>query len=863
MCRGFTKTDSDNKSFQKAVLREAKRMDGYYDRIPPSVLAIEGKSISSISAELDQTTVEKAVAANAEIRPKKVTRDAPHQANARRANWMIEKERHAAAHMLATRMHADEPSKPKGVRQSARQVIASVMQGFPKLQTSLKVRTIQTHVKEGRIGVPPAWKGPSPAELPENTFNVLVKAFESYLQTQQFNEDTEKRQFAELLRAVQLVLQPLNKPGISIVYQLLKHTSIDFSLKQANVVEQRRSAWSTCENLDMWFNNWRDFPEEMGFGKTIRRGRHETNTIEEDFDAETVDADDEGEEEFVTEDAQLHRIINIDESCLSLNGATQRRGGRPSQVVSDGKMQLGCLRTSKSSVTVTIVCGSSAAGDPVPPHFQFTSTADAENMKMKIDIVEHLPNIHAKFGHDDVTEFTPTVAGNKKGGVDNQAFEICINKNIRAPHPDVCDAPGKRVIVKVDGGAGRLNGKLLATLAADGIRMCPSLVNNTHVSQETDQSYGLFKSVFAANLHKINTDRLRLGKGNSFPWTIVGLLCFGGTDRETGLSCRNAHGEAFSVEKNKWAWRKVGAAPLTRACLSDPRIRHASVDDPKHALFRRVEEANKNACELLDRFNLRGKHLPAKLKERETIEIEETEPGTLARAKSLYVAKGHGQRCIASRGGCAFNCKDMMVAMEMGNRRMIVADMEKDKKRRDDYQAVQNKALRLLESEVPASKYRHSDFDVLFEWKGISFADSSKKTKAKQLKKDKKHELWMEVKDKPPLGLKKWSMEEEEKLTKLKDEVKETSLEETEVGRAKDRKIPKLIEEYGIEALVEKARVLHEEASEVSTASTEVSSMAESSEESREVGSLPAESQLLEQIQHAPMQNSNVISQEL
>ena len=77
----------------------------------------------------------------------------------------------------------------------------------------------------------------------------------------------------------------------------------------------------------MWFNNWQSFLEDCGFGKTTQRGRRADQPFAEAMEAKTVAADDDGEEEFATEPHQLRRIANIDESCPSLDGSSQRQGG--------------------------------------------------------------------------------------------------------------------------------------------------------------------------------------------------------------------------------------------------------------------------------------------------------------------------------------------------------------------------------------------------------------------------------------------------------------------------------------------------------------------------------------------------------
>jgi hypothetical protein len=75
--------------------------------------------------------------------------------------------------------------------------------------------------------------------------------------------------------------------------------------------EHRRILWNTYRNLELWFNTWEDNLVELGFAK---------------FDEETKACK--------VHDNQLARILNIDESACSVDGANGQRGGR--------KLQLEC-----------------------------------------------------------------------------------------------------------------------------------------------------------------------------------------------------------------------------------------------------------------------------------------------------------------------------------------------------------------------------------------------------------------------------------------------------------------------------------------------------------------------------------------
>ena len=66
-----------------------------------------------------------------------------------------------------------------------------------------------------------------------------------------------------------------------------------------------------------------------------------------------------------------------------------------------------------------------------------------------------------------------------------------------------------------------MNVKLLANLRVRGIYLYPSVPNTAAVSQETDQSFGLFKSTFRNNLEQLTCDRLEAEKSVSFNCSII------------------------------------------------------------------------------------------------------------------------------------------------------------------------------------------------------------------------------------------------------------------------------------------------------------------------------------------------------
>jgi len=380
-------------------------------------------------------------------------------------------------------------------------------------------------------------------------------------------------------------------------------------------MEERRVRWTTYSNLSLWFNQWETSLQNLGFGSRDATGK------------------------FVIHREQLSRIINIDETALSFDGSEGRCGGRPAVEFFDPTLQASHKRTSKSSVTITLIAGSSAAGEAIPPHFQFPTRAKGENAKIDVQVYEFVKGVLGKFGCEQAKVWQSTIGMNNRGGMDTEEFEKYVLNNILRLYPDAADISGHKVILKCDGGPGRFNETLLGTLRARGFYLYPCVPNTTAITQETDQSFGLFKSVFRKSLKKLTDDRLARGLNVSFKPSIVGVLVFGGIDHDTEISdYEDAYAIAFSAEKNAIAWAAVGAAPLTRKCLASKEVRHNTKDAPMHILHKNIEDANHLACQLLMARGFKGEALKIFLKTA-SIPFSITVPNSKERQEAILAGR--------------------------------------------------------------------------------------------------------------------------------------------------------------------------------------------------------------------------------
>ena len=113
----------------------------------------------------------------------------------------------------------------------------------------------------------------------------------------------------------------------------------------------------------------------------------------------------------------------------------------------------------------TIICGSNAAGEPLPPHIQFSTDASSpENIRMNVEWVEGMPRVYVQFGCGERQWFSTTFNSNEAGSMNAEELLKYFEINVFPLYPDAADVPGKRVLIKIDGGPGRLHFLMLLSL---------------------------------------------------------------------------------------------------------------------------------------------------------------------------------------------------------------------------------------------------------------------------------------------------------------------------------------------------------------------------------------------------------------
>jgi len=277
---------------------------------------------------------------------KSITRKTVAQKQKHRVHKKSQERKDSTAMKEATRSlkrewdknNSPDPSTPvKGARRIIRNVNG-------RHGTKLNYRTVTRYVSSGMIGVSPMKKGPE-GSVPNKILKSLVSAIESYIRINQGNGKGAAIERKQLVQTVNNVAAPLFVvPMYSrrLLQRILGCTDVMLSAGVQNIVEDRRIRWTTYSNLKLWFDSWGEDIVELGFGY-------------HDADGKVVISDD-----------QLARILNLDESCLSLDGTKERRGGRLSSALFDQTLPCPGKTASKSSTTLTFIGGSNALVEALP-----------------------------------------------------------------------------------------------------------------------------------------------------------------------------------------------------------------------------------------------------------------------------------------------------------------------------------------------------------------------------------------------------------------------------------------------------------------------------------------------------------------
>jgi hypothetical protein len=789
---GFTVDEISNSTIYKRVTRMAKATMAKVSVTiaTPVVEVIVRPSASSVSTltVVEDTPTETPTGnpgtptGTIELPPEKKQRRSVKELNRyhtkQNAAKLVQK---LALKAATTRIKASK-DLPKGhpSKKTIKVIVQEVNQAY---KANLSTITAAKYVRMGLIGVSPLKHGPV-GDLPKEVYDALKGAFATYLKLEQAGCKHQST-INQLVRLVNATVNAggFNKYDDHLTKKLRRDTAGEFDIGKANVVEQRRLKWTTSYNLDMWYTTFKKTLIDLGFA------REKLPT-----DIDTVG-------EVVFYPGQLQRIVNFDETDGSIDDTTGRRGGRPCSTLNSPEVCGGATAVNKSGYCCTIIFGSNAAGEPLPPHFQLKSTAKtAETQRMSSAWFANTHMILVQFGFNGKQERPCTFGMNEKAGMNAVELNKYIANSILPLFPDMEDVPGKRVLLKVDSGPGRNNIEMLADLRLQGCYLVPGVPNTTAVTQETDQNYGPFKDKFRANIRKLTHGRF--DKKMGLVVTDIPFLVFGGTCGKCGVFLENAFQEAFSNEANLNVWKVCGAVPLTRSAMQSDKVRHevpvmaalehqegltTSLNSPEIQKLKDLDDQNKLFCDILSGCGFDGSKLRIEAPKRKLI-VAVSKPNTLQRQQAMKKASSAGATFHATGGG-HLNSDDYFKAAELKARENQIKAMEEVKKERERYCQDQWAALRLIKAKGELTYNTEKNFTlteikILLKWKRIKATGT------------KKRDLIQAYRDapKPPIQV-IWKRSEQAALDALKNT--NVSLESTALGAAAKKLLKNLQNSMG------------------------------------------------------------------
>jgi hypothetical protein len=138
-----------------------------------------------------------------------------------------------------------------------------------------------------------------------------------------------------------------------------------------------RTGESNGQHTIIWFDSWQEELMELGIAHY----------------------DDNEKSKVVIPPDKLECILYVDETCLVLDGSKCNIGGRPEVIFCSPYLPNLGKATIKNSTATPMIAGSTAAGEPIPPHFQFQTRAQSVDTKsVNLNLVFFLPYIKGKFG---------------------------------------------------------------------------------------------------------------------------------------------------------------------------------------------------------------------------------------------------------------------------------------------------------------------------------------------------------------------------------------------------------------------------------------------------------------------------------
>jgi hypothetical protein len=707
----------------------------------------------------------------AELPPK--TRNSSERVGKDRKRKKAVFDRESEAMTEATRLYVIELTKPKRERASSQSVAQKVNKLY---RTGITGPTLRLYVRTGHVGEGRLPVG-RPVEILKDpvVYELVRVAFATYVKLLQSHGGREATHIYMASKIRSLLRLDSDENAYKFIQRrLLRDTPELFTAKETQQ-EARRIAWTKACYILSWFVEYRRVILEMGFA--VENGDGTVRFLD------------------------VERIINIDETHLTLDEASAAgKGGRPAQCMYDPNLSRTGRAAHKSSMSCTLMAGSTAGGTMLAPHVQLPTSATAEErQRIRTDVATHFPTFRGRFGFGEDVWLDPTFGCNEKGGFDANQFMKFMD-TLMNRYPDCANVDGKRIFVKVDSGPGRHNKELILKCAERGVVLFPGVPNTTAVTQEMDQAFGPFKCQYRKSLALLTAHRLQSAGPSgqpTFGWKDFGFIMFGGT--EGSLELPNVWEKAFSRENMLSAWAKCGACPLTMACLDDPQVLHEvpSGEDgafpvsPRAQQLIQLAEANRLACEELLARGYRASILRLEAPTQKASVFPTTRRNTKERVE-LLASKGKGPGgFFLATGGDHLTSGDFICALQRSENNEKIKLLLREKQIRVASTKAVDERNQLLEtlrmkeinpfSTEGAALLSSKDLDCLLKWK------CGKKTLPEDLRrKEQKAEKWLEVMNWPaPEDGNVWTSDLENELKELRE--KEVTLQTSGLQKEKHK----------------------------------------------------------------------------
>jgi hypothetical protein len=172
-------------------------------------------------------------------------------------------------------------------------------------ETCPSISTISGYAsKEGLVNASPMKMGPV-GTISSIAYKFLCQAYKSLVPINQMNACAGHNSRAKMIPTFAKTFDIGTVQATGLFIRVIRNTATDIKAEKINCAEDCCIRWTTFQNLELWFDSWETFVVEYGFA--------------------TINTD--GSLHFP--DEMKARIINIDETFLSLDGSNSNRGGRP------------------------------------------------------------------------------------------------------------------------------------------------------------------------------------------------------------------------------------------------------------------------------------------------------------------------------------------------------------------------------------------------------------------------------------------------------------------------------------------------------------------------------------------------------